>query len=853
MSRMSRVMLGLGIAFAGAGYLHPQAARLRDAGPPTPRLQLVTSHKENSQTRTSQAQAVTSQGQPSDTVPSPAAPRAVLDTYCVTCHNTPRHTAGLMLDRMDVEHVGAGAEVWEKVVKKLRAGAMPPPNMPRPDKATYAAVASYLETELDRAFAAKPNPGRPTAHRLNRAEYVNVIRDLLAVEIDGRSLLPADDAGYGFDNVADLLSVSPSLLDRYMSAAQRISRVAVGDPAIHPAVETYRQPLDLLQNDRMNEDLPFGSRGGMAIRHNFPLDAEYSLKIRLQRHWENIIRGLGEPNQIDVFLDGQRIRQFTVGGKYPRGGRGQVTPEQEQYEQEADFGMEFRVPVKAGPHLVAVTFPRSVAEPEGVGPSRMPGKSFSFAIQTYDVKMGVESIAISGPFNGKAPVDETPSRRQIFVCGRSGAGSPRVINEDACATRILAQLARRAYRRPVTDAEVQGLLAFYRTGLKEGGFERGIEWALEKILVSPDFLFRVERDQANVAPGAPYRLSDLELASRVSFFLWSSIPDDELLNVAIRGRLKDPKVLEQQVRRMLADGRAKAVTNNFGSQWMQVRNMRASTPDSGMFPEFDESLRAAFQRETDLFFESQLREDRGVLELLTADYTFANERLARFYGIPDVYGNHFRRVTWPDDRRAGLLGQGSILTVTSYANRTSPVLRGKFLLENLLGAPPPPPPPNVPPLKENEEVPTTVRARLEQHRRNPVCATCHSRMDPLGFALENFDAIGQWRTIDGVAPVDSSGVLLDGTKFDGPAAFRKALLSHGEEFVGTVLEKLMTYALGRGVEYYDMPTVRKIRREAAPDYRWSSLILGIVKSTPFQMRTAQEQGPVKNTSAQRSE
>ena len=772
------------------------------------------------------------QSQTSSIAPPTSAQRAVLDRYCVACHNHRLRTAGLVLDNnVDLERVSAAPEMWEKVVKKLRAGAMPPAGRPRPDRATYDALASWLETVLDRAAAANLNPGRPTVHRLNRVEYSNAIRDLLALELDGRSLLPADVSAYGFDNIAEALSFSPVQLERHLSAAVKISRLAVGDPAIQPAIETYSVPKHLAQDERIHEELPFGSRGGMVIRHYFPLDGEYVLRVRLQRTLGGQIRGLAEPNQLEVRLDGVRIALFAVGGKF----RDQPGLRQErEYVRTADAGLEIRLRVDAGKRLIGVAFLKTTsAAPEGLGPAGWPLASYTYA-GDRDSAMGVDSIQISGPYNGNTP-ESTPSRRSVFVCRPSGSH-----DEENCAKTILGRLARRAYRRPVTDEDLQPLLRLYATRRTEGrGFDAGIQRALEGILLNPKFLFRIERDPANIAPATAYRLSDLELASRLSFFLWSSIPDDELLDVAARGQLKDPALLEQQVRRMLGDSRATALVSNFAGQWLQLRTLRTVTPDPASFPDFDDNLREAFQRETELFIGSLLREDRSVLDLLRANYTFVNERLARHYEIPNIYGSHFRRVTFRDDQRGGVLGQGSVLTVTSYATRTSPVLRGKWLLENILNAPPPAPPPNVPDLKERGQdgKPASVRERLEQHRQNPICMSCHAQMDPLGFSLENFDATGRWRSSDAGISVDASGVLPDGTAFQGPAELRRVLLNRRDEIVTGVTEKLLTYALGRGVEYYDAPAVRKIVREAAPsDYRWSSLVLGIVKSTPFQMR-----------------
>ena len=796
--------------------------------------------------------------EPSPAPPGTSANSALINRYCVTCHNEKLKTAGLMLDKMDADHIGEGAPIWEKVVRKLRAGQMPPSGMPRPDKPTYDAFANYLETELDRAALASPNPGRVSAfHRLNRAEYTNAIRDLLAIDtnaIDLPSLLPSDDSGGGFDNIADVLSVSPVLMEKYLSAARKIGRLAIGDPTLRPDSMTYELSEYLKQDDRMSEDLPFGTHGGMAVRHHFPLDGEYVLRVRLQRNENLYVRGIAEPHPIDIRLDGARIKMLTIGGEHKgkaegTGAMDSVDPDhnESQYERTADTPLEIRFPVKAGSRLVAVTLPNEFLAAEN---------------QRGEADIAVSSVTIAGPYNAKGSGD-TESRRRIFICqpaeteppfdsaqGRElverrpkGSGPSGKDHEETCAKRILSTLARRAYRRPVTDVDSQELLGLYREGRKEGGFEAGILMGLRRILISPEFLFRIERDPASATPNSTYRISDIEMASRLSFFLWSSIPDDELLELAERGKLKDPAELEKQVRRMLADARSKALVDNFGGQWLYLRNMRTAHPSKDVFPDFDENLREAFQKETELFFESMLREDRSVLDLLRADYTFVNERLARHYGIANVYGNRFRRVTLTDENRRGLLGQGSILTVTSIANRTSPVLRGKWVLENLLGTPPPEPPPNVPPLKEKAEggKDLTMRQQMEAHRANAVCASCHRMMDPIGFALDNFDAIGQWRTAEGKAPIDPSGVLPDGTQFQGIAELKKILISRPNQIVHTVTEKLLMYALGRGVEYYDQPTIRTIMRQAAPsDYRWSSLIIGIVKSMPFQMRRSRE-------------
>jgi mono/diheme cytochrome c family protein len=770
--------------------------------------------------------------------------RALLDRYCATCHNEKLRTADLVLSNLSVGNVSRDIATWEKVVEKLRSGAMPPAGMPRPDKAAYNSLATYLEAELDRAAEAHPNPGRPAIHRLNRTEYTNAIRDLLGLEIDGAALLPGDDASYGFDNIGDVLTLSATLLERYMSAAEKISRRAIGDPKIRPVLETYGISQRLEQDDRASEALPFGSRGGLAIPHYFPLDAEYSIRVRLKRDRVLDIIGLAEPHRLDIRLDGARIKLFTVGGEGektdpadiedagPAGYKKKVNDSgQERYERVADAGLEVRFPAKAGEHVVGVAFLHRTSEPEGVLRRRAGLEQYA---QEDDIP-GVGSVTIGGPYDAKG-VGETSSREKIFVCHPSARKE-----EEACARKILSTLARRAYRGAATDADTQTLFGFYREGRNTGGFEAGIELALRRALVSSKFLFRMEHDPVNEAPGTVHRISDLELASRLSFFLWSSIPDEELLDLASRGKLGDPAVLERQVRRMLDDPRAESLVTNFAGQWLYLRNIQKVTPDPETFPEFDENLRRAFQRETELFLESMLREDRSALDLLNADYTFLNERLARHYGIPNIYGSQFRRVTLADENRKGLIGQGSILTVTSYASRTSPTLRGKWLLDNILGSPPPAPPNNVPSLPDRGQDGKilSVRQLMEQHRANPACAGCHAQMDPLGFALENFDAIGRWRTTSGAAntPIDASGVLPDGAKFNGPAELRKILLDRREEFVRTVTDKLLTYALGRGIEYYDAPAVRKIVREAAPgDYRWSALILGVVKSTPFQMR-----------------
>ena len=762
--------------------------------------------------------------------------RAFLDRHCTACHNSRSPTAQLSLDAeaVDPGRAPAHAEVWEKVLRKLRTGAMPPVGRPRPAADEVAALVRGLETSIDRAAASRPAVGRPLAHRLNRTEYANAVRDLLALDIDGAALLPPDDAGFGFDNIGDVLTVSPLLLERYMSAAGKVARLAVGS-AKGPRSHTYQVSKYLRQDDRMGEDLPFGTRGGTAVRHTFPASGEYLLKLRLLKNHRDQIRGVDQRHDLEVRVDGARKDLFTVGW----------TPDldidRSTYLLHGDAELNTRVRVGAGPHLVSAAFLARPTMPEGpLGPI-VSVASFGFSA---DLAVSAEeapalwTLEIEGPLGAaeELAAEESPSHERLFVCRPT-----RTLEERSCATEILGQLSRRAYRRPVTDADLAPLLEYFEDGRRRGGFEGGIELALRKVLVSPEFLFRIERDPVDVGPAVPYRLSDLELASRLSFFLWSTIPDDELLAAAETGRLGDSAELRRQVERMLADPRSRALVDNFAGQWLFLRNMRLVMPDPQAFPEFDDNLREAFSAETELFLLSQLREDKSVLDMLTADYTFLNERLARHYGIPGVYGSHHRLVSLTDPNRHGLLGHGSVLTVTSYANRTSPVLRGKWLLENLLGAPPPPPPADVPALKEIGEegvAPSSVRERLELHRQNPACATCHAQMDPLGFALENFDAIGRWRTTgEGGAPIDASATTPDGTTISGPGDLAQLLTSQPELFAATVVEKLMTYALGRGVEHYDSPVVRAVVREAADEgYRWSALISGIVSSSPFQMR-----------------
>ena len=786
---------------------------------------------------------------PAQAATSPS-PRAVLDRYCIACHNDRLRTGGLTLDAaaVDAADPSRDADVWERVIAKLRTGAMPPPGRPRPDVATYDAVASRLEGGIDRAAAANPNPGRTsTVHRLNRTEYRNAIRDLLALDLDVTPLLPGDETSdTGFDNNADVLSISTAQLERYFSAARTITRLATGLPPTGPGFETFDVPLLLLQDERQSEDLPLGSRGGAAIPYHFPVDGEYLIKIELRTNWQDYILGMATAQQLDVRIDGALVKRFTVGGE-ARGRPAPVTftiaepgdPAWEAYLHEADDRLEVRVPVEAGPRLVGVSFVRNVWEPEGILKPRQAGEVLSND-EVYHGNAAVSAVAIGGPYDVTGPGD-TPSRRAIFVCRPDTASDA---DERACAAEIVSRLARRAYRRPVTPADLDTLLGFFESGRESGGsFEAGIQLALERMLVDPDFLLRVERDPAGAAPGQPYRLSDVEIASRLSFFLWGSIPDEPLLDAAERGALTDPTGLDAQVGRMLADPRARSLVDDFALQWLHLRNLEDVTGDPVPFPDFDDNLVEAFRQETTLFLASTLREDRSVLDLLDADYTFVNERLARHYGIRGVYGSRFRRVTLPDrEQRGGLLGHGGLLALTSYPTRTSPVLRGKWLLDTILGAPPPSPPADVPALPERGDGgrTTSVRERLERHRQAPACATCHASIDPPGFALEQFDGLGAWRTTDEFGnPIDARATMPNGRTVEGLAGLRALLLERPEQFAGTVTGKLLSYALGRGLEHADKPTVRAVVRDAAADdYRWSALIAGIAKSPAFLMRNA---------------
>ena len=766
----------------------------------------------------------------SNAAPAATPPHALVDRYCLNCHNDIDFAGDLTFEGVDAANVGASTEIWERVVRKLRVRAMPPrttTDIPRPAESEYEGLVAYLETSLDRVAAANPNPGRTAAlRRLTRTEYQHAIRDLLSVAVDVTALLPPDEPGHGFDNVT-VGELSPTLLDRYVSAAEKISRVAVGLPTRAPGGDTIRIPADLTQEEHI-DGLPIGTRGGALVRYTFPLDGEYEIQIRLTRDRDELVEGLSVPHDLELLLDDERVQLFTV--KPPQPGSADAT---RQSHDQVDQHLKVRIPVRAGPRALGVAFPkRPTALLET---ARQPYRARFNSYRHPRVQPAIYSISIVGPYEPAGPGD-TPSRRRIFLRQPSHPDE-----EEAAARQNLTALMRRAYRRPVTDDDLRGPMALYRNARANGSFETGMEMALAGVLVSPHFLFRVEQEPAGLQPGTPYRISDIELASRLSFFLWSSIPDDELLDRAAAGALRDPKVLDRQVRRMLADPRSQTLTSNFASQWLHLRSLTSSTPDMRLFPDFDHNLREAFRQETELFFDSILREDRSALDLLRADYTFVNERLARHYGIPHVYGSRFRRVTREDDSgRGGLLRHASILTVTSYATRTSPVIRGKWILDNFLGVPPPPPPQDVPDLKDaTAGGALSVRQRLAEHRENPTCAACHNLMDPIGLSLEGFDAIGRLRTVDGGFPVDASGGFPDGSEFTGIAGLEEALLKRPEIFVGTLTEKLLVYALGRGVESYDAPAVRTIVREArAQEFRLSSLILGVVNSRPFQMRTS---------------
>ena len=751
--------------------------------------------------------------------PEPSVP-TVVNQYCTGCHNSRVKAGGFVLDSIVTAPVAQHSEEWEKVVRKLRVRHMPPMGLPRPDERTYEAVVASLSAQLDMAAAGHPDPGRTdTFRRLNRTEYHNAIRDLLNLDADVMSILPGDEAGYGFDNVT-VANLPPALLESYLQAAQRISALALGVVGKSPGGDLETLPPDLTQEQQF-ENQPLGTHGGMIMKYTFPQDADYNITVRLQRDRNEHVEGISGSNDVEVALDGERVRLVTVRPPGPGHDHSGV-----------DKDLSFRLAVKAGPHVVSATLPKKASSVLESG--RQPYMAHFNMDRHPRLTPAIYSISIVGPFDAKGPGD-TPSRRRILVCKPTGPG-----DEEPCARKIFATLIRRAYRRAVTDADLAAPLKFYRQARAAGSFDEGIDMGLRAVLVSPEFLFRIEPDPKSVPPGTVYKISDIELASRLSFFLWSSIPDDELLDLAIQNKLRAPGVLEKQVRRMLADERSRTLVTNFADQWLYLRNLASANPDMRIFPGFDDNLRQAFRRETELFLGDIFRQDRSVLDLLSAKYTYLNERLAKHYGIPNVYGARFRRVDLDENsHRGGLLRQGSILTVTSYADRTSPVIRGKWILGNLMGVAPPPPPNGVPKLTEvhGVEQPVSMRERMSQHRADPVCAGCHKLMDPAGFAMENYDAVGRWRTHENGKPIDASGGLPDGSSFSGVDGLQKALMNRPEAFVGTMTEKLMTYSLGRGVTYADAPAVRKIVRDSRENgYHFSSLVLGIVNSAPFQMR-----------------
>lgn len=784
--------------------------------------------------------------------------RALLDQYCVSCHNqamvnstpvegenllfTQLRGLGMTLDKENVDDVSENPEVWEKVVRKLRVGVMPPPDNPRPGHEDYSEFRYWLEEQLDQANAEKVNPGRTQSfHRLNQAEYQTVIGQLLGLKLDVEELIPADPPDRnGFDNNAEVLSLSPVLMERYVSAAHKIAELAVGATPLGMSIKSYEVPLNLIQNDRLDDQLPFGSRGGAAVTHNFPVDGLYRIKVKLQTNYVDFVRGYDQPHQIEVSLDGERIDVFEFGGDAPGmpapysfAGNIRGSDDWEEFMMAiADEGFELEIPVQAGPRVIGATFPREIWEAEGIDQPRLFGYHLAVT-ELPDSNPALGSVSIEGPIESKGP-GLTPSREIIFSCIPEDYDAER-----GCAKEILTGLARKAYRRPLTEDDWLELSEFFESGFKEEGFDKGIQLALERILVAPDFLWRIQQDPAGLLPGESYEITDVELASRLSFFLWSGGPDEELLSLAENGRLRESGILKSQVTRMMDDPKAEAFIKNFIGQWLYLRNLDNVYPLPSAFPEFDDNLRESFKQETELFFDEQIREDHSLLDLFTANYSFLNERLADHYGVQGIYGNHFRKVSLDGHKRGGLLGHGSLMTVTSYPNRTSVVLRGKFVLDNLLGSPPPEPPPNVPALEESSQTgkQLTMREAMAQHRENPACRVCHAAMDPIGFSLENYDAVGKWRDMFAGVDVDASGLLPDGAAFNGRKGLENLILDRPTDFVATVTEKLLTYALGRGVEYYDMPTVRSIVRQSEQeDFSWSSLILGVVESAPFQMR-----------------
>jgi hypothetical protein len=758
----------------------------------------------------------------------PAEQAKLIDTYCVECHNEEDWAGSLDFNLLNRDNVVADAEIWEKVMRKFRGNMMPPKGNERPDPTEKAQFVSWLQGSLDSAILAHPNPGKSSLHRLNRTEYGNAIRDLLGLEVDISEFLPADDEGYGFDNIADVLRTSPSLLEQYLLASRKITELAIGDPSLTPISKVYKVAPDLPQAQHI-PGLPLGTRGGILIEHNFPLDAEYEINSVLVRNIVGYMTGLEWPHQFEISIDGEQVFLAQVGGEEDN-----LLSDQNMSAAAdvIDGRLKTRVPVTAGQHQVVVTFLQKNAA-ETHEPLELHTRDLD--LQNMNGVPALDYVDIIGPFDAVGS-GETASRSKIFSC------YPKIEAErKTCAEEILGSIGKRAYRRPLETADLNMIMSFYEDGAEGGSFERGIQTALRFILTSPEFLFRSEPDPESVAPGEVYALNDIALASRLSFFLWSSIPDDTLLELAIANKLSDPEVFDQQVERMLRDPKAVALVDNFAAQWLFLRNLKSINPDTRTFPNFDDKLRQAFRTETSLFIQSIMQNDSSILDMINADYTYVNDRLAQHYGIPNIYGSHFRRVQQTDPNRRGLLGQGSVLTVTSYPNRTSPVLRGKWVLENLVGAPPPSPPPNVPALNENTPglAALSVRDRLVQHRADPACSGCHAVMDPLGFALENFDGIGRYRARDASGVIDSSGELADGTPVKDAIDLEQILMEHPEYFVDTFTEKLLTYALGRGLEYYDMPVVRAITKQAEDDnYRFSAIIKGIVSGVPFRMKQA---------------
>ena len=744
--------------------------------------------------------------------------RAMVKTYCLDCHDSSVTKGDLNIEAILADDTTQHIKIWEDVVRRLSARQMPPAGKKRPDEATYQSALKTLETTLDQHAMAHPQPGRTeTIRRMNRTEYRNAIRDLLALEIDAVALLPADEASHGFDNVT-VGTLSPTLLDRYLSAAQKISHLAVGGASRAPGGDTIRMKPDITQEEWV-EGLPLGTRGGALIPYTFPRNGDYDVRIYLARDRDEEVEGLKENHNLIALLDGKQINSF------------EIKPASAAKQQHVDDHLKFRMSVNAGPHNLGITFlknPSSLQET-----LRQPYNSHFNSHRHPRISPAVFQVSITGPYDSTEAGD-SPSRKKIFTATPTSAA-----DEEACAKKILSPIMRRAYRRPITDEDLARPLKFFREARTGGGFDAGIEAALSAILVSREFLFRVEQEPNATPPGGVYQVSDIELASRLSYFLWSSIPDDELLAVAERGELSKPDVLEKQTQRLLSDPRSESLVYNFASQWLHLRNLESITPDGRLFPDFDDNLRQAMRQETEMLFSEIFHENRSVMDLLKADHTYLNERLAKHYGIPYIYGQHFRRVSLPkDSQRGGLLRHGSVLTLTSYATRTSPVIRGKWVLENIMGTPPPPPAPDVPGLDDNNvSASLPVRERLAAHRANPVCASCHDFMDPVGFSFENFDAVGRWRTMEEGQPVDATGGLPDGSTFHGIAGLEDGLLKRPEMFATALTEKLLVFALGRGVEYYDGIAVRTIVRHAQTnDFRFAAIIQGIVKSTPFRMR-----------------